>query len=67
MTAKVENQDTNVITFQPKVPACGHWTAAQHFQAVGHNMPVNDNYGPSACEGAQTSDLLLDFLYRVAR
>jgi hypothetical protein len=67
MTAKVENQVTNVIAFTPKAPTCGHWTAALQFQQIAHMTAVNDNYGPSACEGAQTSDLLLDFLYSVAQ
>ncbi|SFS43414.1 hypothetical protein SAMN04488040_0324 [Sulfitobacter marinus] len=67
MISKVENHDRNVIAFRPKAPACGHWAVAQHFQNIQHISPANDNYGPSAFEGAQTSDLLLDFLYGVAQ
>ncbi|MCX8226735.1 MAG: hypothetical protein OTI35_11710 [Sulfitobacter sp.] len=67
MTANVDNQSANVIRFTPVAQVCGNWAAAQHFQTVAHVAPANDNYGPSESEGAQTSDLLLEFLYAVAQ
>ncbi|MBQ0803401.1 MULTISPECIES: hypothetical protein [unclassified Sulfitobacter] len=67
MTAKLDTRGANVIAFTPKAPVCGAWTVAQHFQASGHVVPANDNYGPYKCEGAQTSELLLEFLYGVAQ
>ncbi len=67
MTANVDTQSGNVIAFKPMAPTCGYWTAAQHFQTATHVASANDNYGPSESEGAQTSDLLLEFLYGVAQ
>lgn len=67
MTVNVQNTITNIVAFHTNGRKAGCWAAAQQFRATGYMTSANDDYAPLNHEGAQTSDLLLDFLYGVAQ
>lgn len=67
MTQHDQNSFENVIAFAPAVARAHFWAASRLFGVSGGTSNANENHAPSMCKGAQTSDLMLDFLYGVTR
>lgn len=56
-----------VIAFAPVAARTKFWTKAACFDAQMAGNAANDSHAPTSQEGAQTSDLVLEFLQNVTR
>ena len=56
---------TNVIAFEPRQSVASFWTVAAFQGVTAPGNIANENYAPAHCEGAQTSDMVLEFLQNV--
>ena len=67
MSQTTQKRFDNVIAFAPAARRARFWSAQQQFGIAAPSACANENYAPVSCNGAQTSDLMLDFLYGVTR
>jgi len=56
---------TNVIAFEPRQSVASFWSVAACQGVRAPQNSANENYAPANCEGAQTSDMVLEFLQNV--